>query len=72
MGNYSINIDGERMDILLPSDVTDDFSGTKISIGGVPGHLLVKSKANGFYNKEPIGKVRPSRPLHWDGEKSSD
>ena len=72
MGNYSINIDGERMDILLPSDVTDDFSGTKMSIGGVPGHLLVKSKANGFYNKEPVGVVRKTKPLHWDGEKMPD
>jgi hypothetical protein len=67
MGNYSINIDGQAMDILLPCDVVDDFSGTKINVGGVPSYLVIKSKANGFYGGKK-GEKRISRPLAGDGE----
>ena len=69
MGNMKMRIDGEEMDILLPSDVTDDFSGTRISIGNVPGRLAVNSKENGFYDDKPVGTKKKTRPLTWDGEK---
>ena len=52
MNNMHVELNGETFDILLPADVTDDFSGTKISVGGTPGQLGVKSKENGFYNKK--------------------
>ena len=67
MGNHMVNLNGESMDILLPVDVTEMYSGTGVSIGGVPGRATIRSGENGFYSDKPIGQVRATKPLHWDG-----
>jgi hypothetical protein len=74
MKHSTLNLGGVAMDILLPSDVSDDFSGTKIDIGGSPGRLDVKSEENGYYNSQFAGgKKIPSKPLFWDeGEDPDD
>jgi hypothetical protein len=74
MKHSTLNLGGVAMDILLPSDVSDDFSGTKIDIGGSPGRMDVKSEENGYYNSQFAGgKKIPSKPLFWDeGEDPDD
>jgi hypothetical protein len=68
MDNVILNIDGENLDILLPTDITDTFSGTKINIGGVPGMLTTRDTTNGFFNKEKIGTKHPVSTMDWDGQ----
>jgi len=68
MGNCTIRLNGEELDILLPIDVTEAYSGTPISIGGVPGIASIKSNETGFTNNEPIGTKRRVRTMSWDGQ----